>query len=610
MVHRHGNFANIPLLVGVYSYWFKNKEHLLSLSEASSSSTAALTTSSFNSTLETLRLSGHSDMVSYLVPIIGERMPSMLREDDLKGVGLIFDAFVGRLQDIGLDFQTNQEKLHNVLALLRHGEFTIESTFSEEIRVDIIKLLKFCKEYLKRKETLSVTSNESTSSTPYRTLGPVSEVLTRDQPAWSERKPMQKMAVGGNQLEDHIKIVNGCMISLQTDNAQQRRHHHVKAHDHDGEQVNALLHQEQLKHDLCNRDKLNREQQSSFKLLKPWMKPRDHYSPEKRHSRNDGSHSSVEYDITIPDPVSPSKLTDSVGIKVPEKRHIPSPLRLPVSTTTATTSNVFHRLRQTLPNMLDIELKKFYYSLCKSAIASGSFLTKTAIPSCLLDIGIRISHYDGELLWEDLTYGGRRLSITPRQCLQQLGVTLSESMITSVEDSLDPVREQDRVMKMMQSSPTRQSVGYDDNDIAMLRLVEHESEMSGDTSSDRLKENAASSQRKEAWTVQNENVPETVEDPVPSSPIQTKPSSTYATPSHSSQPSSSSSTMTQSLTRIRDAIATLSSKKIELALLFRKWGGSILGIRGNVLVDMLMSPSLSLCLSREEATVIVCEAGK
>ena len=61
--------------------------------------------------------------------------------------------------------------------------------------------------------------------------------------------------------------------------------------------------------------------------------------------------------------------------------------------------------------------------------------------------------------------------------------------------------------------------------------------------------------------------------------------------------------------KIQDAISILAGKKIDLALLYRRWGGSVLGCRGNVLLDILLSPPLSLDLTRDEASILICEAG-
>ena len=561
---------------------------------------------------------GHSDMIEYLIPIIGERLPSVLREDDLKGRGLLMDTFISRMLDIGLDYTTTnntQERLHNLMTMLKTGGFTIESSSTSECRVDVIRLLKFCKDYLKRRVSLPITSYVPRMSLPseHAHTGPISEILTRNEIPWSNKKPIQKM-ISSNQLEDHIKVVNGCMISSEIEDPLQRKHHHrhIKDNDYAGETIIALLHQQQLELDLMNRNKQNKQQQSPIKLNQPWMKARDHKSPEKRHSILDGSHSSVAYDITIPDPVSPSKLTDLVGVKVPEKRHVPSPLRLPKSVATVTTSNVFHRLKRTLPTLLDVEIKKFYHSLCKSAVASGSFLTKSAIPSCLLDIGVKISHYDGELLWEDLTYGGRRLSITPEQCLEQLGMTVSETTKATVESSLESLRKKDRAMKIMQSSPLRQSIGYDENDIAMLRLVQQDDEMRLDIdsklSSREKAETYTSPERevKHVWT--GTTAPETNHDsPPPSPPVATVNSPTTISLSEAAPLSVASSAPSQA--KIQDAISILAGKKIDLALLYRRWGGSVLGCRGNVLLDMLLSPPLSLDLTRDEASILICEAG-
>ena len=628
--HRHGTLVNIPLLLVLYAYWYKNKEHLLSLSSEVSPSSHLPVISSFNTTLETLRLSGYSELMSYLIPIIGERLPSILKEDDLKGVGLIFDTLVSRLNEIGLDYRHNQEKLYTLLTLFKIGGFIIESSLTGENRIDVIRLLKFCKEYIKRREslTLETLSIIQTPRIYENSRESVSETLTRNQTAWTDKKPLQKM-VASNQLEDHIKVVNGCVISSEAEDIQQKRRHHVDAHDFDGKEIHALLHQQQLELDLQNRMKMNMEQ-SPIRVIKPWMKSRDHHSPEKRHSRIDGSHSSVDYDITIPDPVSPSKLTDLVGMKVPEKRHVPSPLRLPKSAASVTTSNVFHRLKRTLPTLLDIEIKRFYHSLCKSAIASGSFLAKSAIPSCLLDIGIRVSHYDGELLWEDLTYGGRRLSITPEQCLELLGVTLSESTIAEIQNSLNAVREHDRMIKIMQSSPLRQSVGYDENDVAMLRLVQQDDEMRREIysklSSPRREGDVdgmyTSPARKDTWVTQDPTISEPIDIlpvppplPLPSSTTHTNPTyqsvSSIASPSAvpPTQPPPPPVSVNAANLKIRNAISILANKKIDLALLYRRWGGSTLGCRGNLLVEMLLSSSLSLDLTREEAIFIVCEAG-
>ena len=115
--YRHGTLVNIPLLVTLYTYWYKNKQCLSSSSSSSSSYHVSM--SSFNTTLETLRLSGYSELLSYLLPIIGERLSSTLKEDDLKGIGLVFDTLLVRLQDIGLDFSSNQEKLYTLLAMLK-----------------------------------------------------------------------------------------------------------------------------------------------------------------------------------------------------------------------------------------------------------------------------------------------------------------------------------------------------------------------------------------------------------------------------------------------------------------------------------------------------------
>mgnify|MGYP001498454837 FL=1 len=85
---------------------------------------------------------GHSDMIEYLIPIIGERLPSVLREDDLKGRGLLMDTFISRMLDIGLDYTTTnntQERLHNLMTMLKTGGFTIESSSTSECRVDAIR---------------------------------------------------------------------------------------------------------------------------------------------------------------------------------------------------------------------------------------------------------------------------------------------------------------------------------------------------------------------------------------------------------------------------------------------------------------------------------------
>ena len=106
-------FANVPLLILVWEYWFRHKNSLLPSSVPSSSSQDMAPSSSsassfsesarFHQCLEYIRLR-HTDL-EYTIGIVGERLSSVLTAQDLDGIrGLVLDRFMDRCTDIGLLF--------------------------------------------------------------------------------------------------------------------------------------------------------------------------------------------------------------------------------------------------------------------------------------------------------------------------------------------------------------------------------------------------------------------------------------------------------------------------------------------------------------------------
>jgi hypothetical protein len=134
----------------------------------------------------------YDDIVSYhsMCVIISSELTyykspwtSMLREEDLQGNGLVLEIFMSRLSDIGL-YYYKQERMHAFVSMLRDGGFLLDS-ISGDVKVDVIKLLKFCKEYLERRSVLPLYRPPApTHPSTYHRLGTVSEELTKDLPSW------------------------------------------------------------------------------------------------------------------------------------------------------------------------------------------------------------------------------------------------------------------------------------------------------------------------------------------------------------------------------------------------------------------------------------------